>query len=147
MQKSTKSLAARIGKNACVRSWLSHAFGDAAHASLPFAGNGAAQALEDAAVLNRLFGEVVGKQLQMQAGAVEMALKAYDEVRRPRSQAVVELARKYGRIYAYAEDGMHEDPERMKAFFRQSAAFTNEFDVAGQNEQAVRRFEAHMEKN
>lgn len=32
--------------------------GDAAHASLPFAGNGVAQALEDAAVLNCLFDDV-----------------------------------------------------------------------------------------
>ncbi|GAB7364131.1 hypothetical protein MBLNU230_g4682t1 [Neophaeotheca triangularis] len=108
--------------------------GDAAHASMPFAGNGAAQALEDAAVLDALFGQV---------GRVEhvpAALAVFDQVRRKRSQEVVDLARKYGRIYAFAEDGMHEDPERMKGFFAQTAAFTNLFDCAKQNDEAVRLF-------
>ncbi|KAI0378618.1 FAD/NAD(P)-binding domain-containing protein [Hypomontagnella monticulosa] len=109
-------------------------FGDAAHASLPFAGNGAAQALEDAAVLDYLFGFVE------QPEQIERALQAFDEVRRPRSQAVVDLARKFGRVYAYAEDGMHEDPTRMKIFFAEMAAFTNEFNVKGQNELALKMF-------
>ncbi|KAI1800977.1 FAD/NAD(P)-binding domain-containing protein [Daldinia bambusicola] len=114
-------------------------FGDAAHASMPFAGNGAAQALEDAAVLDRLFSRVRGAGNGAQQ--IEHALLAFDRVRRPRSQAVVDLARKFGRVYAYAEDGMHEDPERMKRFFGEMAAFTNEFDVKGQNEAALKVFE------
>ncbi|KAK7751247.1 hypothetical protein SLS62_006792 [Diatrype stigma] len=85
--------------------------GDAAHAALPFAGNGAAQALEDAAVLDCLFGAVVGAdddgghRRRRKAMMIEDVLLAYDHVRRPRSQAVVDIARKFGRIYAYAEDG------------------------------------------
>ncbi|KAI1468599.1 FAD/NAD(P)-binding domain-containing protein [Daldinia caldariorum] len=113
-------------------------FGDAAHASMPFAGNGAAQALEDAAVLDCLLARVRRTDELLQ---VEHALLAFDRVRRPRSQAVVDLARKFGRVYAYAEDGMHEDPERMKRFFGEMAAFTNEFDVKGQNEAALKVFE------
>ncbi|KAI0909068.1 hypothetical protein F4823DRAFT_596490 [Ustulina deusta] len=109
-------------------------FGDAAHASLPFAGNGAAQALEDAAVLDCLFDHVE------KPGAVAPALQAFCRVRRPRSQAVVDLARKFGRVYAFAEDGMHEDPARMKTFFAQMAAFTNDFDVKSQNDEALRLF-------
>ncbi|KAI1104263.1 FAD/NAD(P)-binding domain-containing protein [Jackrogersella minutella] len=108
--------------------------GDAAHAALPFAGNGAAQALEDAAVLDSLLAHV------HRPDQIPRALAAFDEVRRPRSQAVVDLARKFGRVYAYAEDGMHEDPERMKGFFAEMAAFTNEFDVKGQSERALRVF-------
>ncbi|XXG99854.1 type II nitroreductase [Hypoxylon texense] len=81
---------------------------------------------------------------------VAAALEAYDAVRRPRSQAVVDLARKFGRVYAYAyaeeeeeEEGgrMHEDPARMEAFFGEAAAFTNQFDVVGQNERACELFE------
>ncbi|ORY62993.1 uncharacterized protein BCR38DRAFT_458248 [Pseudomassariella vexata] len=110
--------------------------GDAAHASLPFAGNGAAQALEDAAVLDALFAHVT------KPGQIEMALKAYDEVRRPRSQMVVEIARRFGRVYAYAEEEgrMHEDPEKMRKFFGEMGKVTNEFDVKGQNARAVRMF-------
>ncbi|KAI2608887.1 FAD/NAD(P)-binding domain-containing protein [Hypoxylon fragiforme] len=119
--------------------------GDAAHASLPFAGNGAAQALEDAAVLYHLFARGVASAAQ-----IGSALIAYDAARRPRSQRVVEVARRFGRVYAFAEeDGegegegrkmMHEDPERMREFFAEMARFTNEFDVEGQNEEALRVF-------
>ncbi|KAI0814386.1 hypothetical protein GGR55DRAFT_631642 [Xylaria sp. FL0064] len=115
-------------------------FGDAAHASLPFTGNGAVQALEDAAVLDCLFDNCVRKP-----GDVAPALQAFCRVRRPRCQAVVDLARKFGRVYAYAEDDMHEDPERMKAFFAQMAAFTNDFDVRSQNDDAVRLFRQLLE--
>ncbi|KAI0166774.1 FAD/NAD(P)-binding domain-containing protein [Hypoxylon sp. FL1284] len=109
--------------------------GDAAHAALPFAGNGAAQALEDAAVLDALLGAVRG------VDRLPAALRAYDAVRRPRSQAVVDLARRFGRMYAYAEDGApHEDPERMRAFFAEAAAFTNNFNVSAQNEAALKLF-------
>lgn len=127
--------------------------GDAAHASLPFAGNGAAQALEDAAVLHALFASSSSSSSFSPAdlhdegkGVVEKMFEAYDTVRRPRSQAVVDLARRFGRVYAYAEDGMHEDPVRMKAFFAEMSAFTNQFDVRGQNEEAVRTFEGLMMK-
>ena len=68
--------------------------GDAAHASMPFSGNGAAQALEDAAVLDHLFSRLTSPS------QIEAMFSAYDAVRRPRSQAVVELARKFGRMYA-----------------------------------------------
>ncbi|KAK8084778.1 hypothetical protein PG997_006049 [Apiospora hydei] len=132
--------------------------GDAAHASLPFAGNGAAQALEDAAVLHALFTTTCSSSTSSVpatittttdlhdrgAAAIEKMFEAYDTVRRPRSQAVVDLARRFGRVYAYAEDGMHEDPVRMKAFFAEMAAFTNQFDVRGQNEEAVRVFQGLM---
>lgn len=105
--------------------------GDAAHASLPFAGNGAAQALEDAAALCRLFKAVASK------GEVNQALVAYSTVRLPRSQDVVELARRFGRIYAYAEDGLHESPDKMKAFFAEAARFTNDIDIERQNQDAM----------
>ncbi|KAK5662685.1 hypothetical protein OQA88_8601 [Cercophora sp. LCS_1] len=112
--------------------------GDAAHASLPFAGNGAAQALEDAAVLDHLFGRV------KRASQVESAFKAFDAVRRPRSQAVVNLARAFGRVYAYAEGDMHENPQKMRDFFAGAAAFTNEVDLKKQNDDAMEMYERLM---
>jgi salicylate hydroxylase len=65
--------------------------GDAAHAMLPFAAQGAAMAIEDAAVLARL--------LCGDAGTVDSRLARYAAVRRPRVAAVVELARRNGAIY------------------------------------------------
>ncbi|KAK4182153.1 hypothetical protein QBC35DRAFT_396541 [Podospora australis] len=112
--------------------------GDAAHASLPFAGQGAAQALEDAAVLDNLFGRV------RQTAQIEHALNAYDAVRRPRSQAVVDMARKFGRVYSFSERTIHEDPEKMKDFFRTAGHFTNDFDLMKQNEAAVAKMEGSV---
>lgn len=109
--------------------------GDAAHAALPFAGNGAAQALEDAAVLDHLFGKVEKK------ADIEAALAAYDAIRRPRSQAVVDLARAFGRVYAYADKDICESPEKIRAFFARAATFTNEVDLKKQNDDAMAVYE------
>ncbi|KAB5559597.1 hypothetical protein GE09DRAFT_1220275 [Coniochaeta sp. 2T2.1] len=131
--------------------------GDAAHASLPFAGNGAAQALEDAAVLCHVFRELhaadtnvirvmdaVGRMVEKK-DLIHAIMHAYNHVRLPRSQAVVDLARKFGRMYAYAEDGLHEDPQKMKAFFADAARFTNDFDIDGQNTQASVAFRSFID--
>lgn len=109
--------------------------GDAAHAALPFAGNGAAQALEDAAVLDHLFGKVEKK------ADIEAALAAYDAIRRPRSQAVVDLARAFGRVYAYADKDICESPEKIRAFFARAAVFTNDVDLKKQNDHAMAVYE------
>ncbi|MEU7044804.1 FAD-dependent monooxygenase [Streptomyces varsoviensis] len=63
--------------------------GDAAHAMTPNLGQGACQALEDAAVL----------AAALAAGpTVESALARYDAERRPRSQSVARAARQAGRM-------------------------------------------------
>ena len=56
--------------------------GDAAHAMLPFLAQGAAQAIEDAAVLADCLRSA-------DAGSVEMALQSYEAVRRPRANNVL----------------------------------------------------------
>jgi salicylate hydroxylase len=66
--------------------------GDAAHAALPFAGNGVAQALEDAAVLSVLFRAIKRHE------QINTALRAYCRTRIGRSQAVVRLSRQFGRV-------------------------------------------------
>ncbi|MFF2503778.1 FAD-dependent monooxygenase [Streptomyces sp. NPDC058067] len=63
--------------------------GDAAHAMTPNLGQGACQALEDAAVLAAALAD---------GPAVESALVRYDAERRPRSQAVARAARQAGRM-------------------------------------------------
>lgn len=109
--------------------------GDAAHASLPFAGNGAAQALEDACVLDALLAHMNSKD---DAPAL---LKAFDVVRRPRAEAVGDLARRFGRIFACADPEVSGDIGKMKGFFKEAAAMTNEFDVGAQNLSAVEKLE------
>ncbi|GAB2587662.1 monooxygenase [Paractinoplanes abujensis] len=62
--------------------------GDAAHAMTPDLGQGAAMAIEDAATLTHLLG----------SSPVDEALRAYDVVRRRRTQAVARRARAMGRL-------------------------------------------------
>jgi salicylate hydroxylase len=79
--------------------------GDAAHAMLPFAAQGAGMAIEDAAVLAKCLGEAA----ETTAG-ITAALKRYARLRRARVSRVQRAARRAGRIYhltgpmAYARD-------------------------------------------
>jgi salicylate hydroxylase len=80
--------------------------GDAAHAMLPFAAQGAGMAIEDAAVLARCLGE----RIEESAAGIPAALKNYAQLRRSRVARVQRAARQSGRIYhlrgaaAYARD-------------------------------------------
>jgi len=110
--------------------------GDAAHACMPFVGQGAAQAIEDAAVLTAIF-----RRLES-TSQMEKALKAYDQVRRPRAQAVVTMGCDFGRLYDFALPGVEDDPVKMKQFMGKAAAFTNNADLAKQNQDALDAFKA-----
>lgn len=68
--------------------------GDAAHAMLPFAAQGAGMAIEDAAVLTRCLSEG--------AEDIATALQRYAGLRRERATRVQNLARQNGRIYHLA---------------------------------------------
>jgi salicylate hydroxylase len=71
--------------------------GDAAHASTPHQGAGAGQALEDAYILSTLLGD----SMTQSASDIPTAFKAYDAIRRPRSQKVVSTSRACGLTYAF----------------------------------------------
>jgi salicylate hydroxylase len=93
--------------------------GDAAHAMLPFAAQGAGMAIEDAAVLAKCLG-----QSQEEAGpTIAAAMQRYARLRRARVTRVQRAARRQGRIYhlsgpmAFARDLVIKamGPERMLA--------------------------------
>jgi salicylate hydroxylase len=69
--------------------------GDAVHAMLPFAAQGAGMAIEDAAVLAKCLGEGAGES----AAGIPAALKRYARLRRSRVARVQRAARQAGRIY------------------------------------------------
>jgi salicylate hydroxylase len=69
--------------------------GDAAHAMLPFAAQGAGMAIEDAAVLAKCLGGGVGENV----AAIPAALKRYARLRRSRVARVQRTARRNGVIY------------------------------------------------
>jgi salicylate hydroxylase len=76
--------------------------GDAAHAMLPFAAQGAGMAIEDAAVLAKTLGENALSQSRLDSPAgVAAALKTYAKLRRPRVDRVQRMARRQGQIYHF----------------------------------------------
>lgn len=85
--------------------------GDAAHATTPWQGSGAGMSLEDSLVLSTLLG---GAENPAEA---RIALQAYDRVRRPRTQRIVESSRGTGAILTGEEgkdpDGCLEAPGRL----------------------------------
>ncbi|KAL8797087.1 MAG: hypothetical protein Q9182_007257 [Xanthomendoza sp. 2 TL-2023] len=71
--------------------------GDAAHASTPHQGAGAGQALEDALIMCELLADDRIESMQ----DIPKAFRAYDAVRRPRSQRVVSTSRAAGQLYGF----------------------------------------------
>ena len=69
--------------------------GDAAHAMLPFAAQGAGMAIEDAAVLAKCLGETQNER----APSIALAMQRYARLRLPRVTQVQRAARQSGRIY------------------------------------------------
>ena len=82
--------------------------GDAAHATTPHQGAGAGQAIEDALVLSTLLGQV--KSL----ADIEDAFKAYDAVRRPRSQRVVTTSREASQLYELEHESIGFDLDKAR---------------------------------
>ncbi|KAI0837899.1 FAD/NAD(P)-binding domain-containing protein [Hypoxylon sp. FL0890] len=67
--------------------------GDAAHATTPWQGAGAGQAFEDAVIIGTLLANI------STADEIDAAFKAYDAVRRPRCQRVIDSSRGTGEIF------------------------------------------------
>ncbi|KAI8957192.1 FAD/NAD(P)-binding domain-containing protein [Daldinia sp. FL1419] len=110
--------------------------GDAAHATAPHAGNGAAQAIEDAAILSGVFAEVKSRD------QISAALKAFDQVRRPRSQKAVDITRQFGKLYSL--DDEERDIPSMMSQMKEGGMYTNGVDMKAQIEEAVLAFENYI---
>ncbi|KAH9902344.1 salicylate hydroxylase [Xylariomycetidae sp. FL2044] len=66
--------------------------GDAAHATTPWQGSGGGMSIEDSLILSSLLGHAKS------AAEAPVALQVYDQVRRPRTQRIVESSRSLGTI-------------------------------------------------
>jgi salicylate hydroxylase len=84
--------------------------GDACHPTLPHLAQGAAQAIEDAAVL----GVVLARIPDTSPESINKALRIYEEVRKERAETLVEMAAASGRALHLGEGAAKE--ERDKAF-------------------------------
>ena len=106
--------------------------GDAAHASTPHMGAGAGQAIEDAHVLV----ELLGDPRVTHARDVVAAFKAYDAVRRPRSQRVVTSSKEQADLLCLSLDGVGGDENKLRAAFEERLRWLWDGDVEGEVERA-----------
>lgn len=114
--------------------------GDAAHASTPHQGAGAGQAIEDAHVLAELLSDPrVGS-----ADDVVAAFRAYDEIRRPRSQRVVASSKENAYLLCLCLDGVGDDEEKLKITFQERMKWLWDLDVQDQVEQAREKMASYL---
>ena len=109
--------------------------GDAAHATTPFQGQGAAQAIEDARVLETLLGRV------RDAKHIPNAFAAYDQVRKARSQRVVTTSREAGLLFGMKGKGVGDDLEKLKEKTETRLNWVWNRDMEKQNAEATALYE------
>lgn len=106
--------------------------GDAAHASTPHQGAGAGQAIEDAHVL----AELIADDRVSRVEDVVAAFKAYDHVRRPRSQRVVTSSKDNAYLLCLCYDGVGNDETKLRESFSSRLGWLWNLDVQHQVEEA-----------
>jgi salicylate hydroxylase len=106
--------------------------GDAAHASTPHSGAGAGQAVEDAHVLVELLSDTSVQT----ADHVVAAFKAYDAVRRPRSQRVVTSSKENAELACLCYKGIGDDAEKLREMWDQRFKWLWDIDIQEQAENA-----------
>ena len=112
--------------------------GDAAHATTPYQGQGAGQAIEDALVLEVLLGRV------RDAKFIPNAFLAYDQVRKARSQRVVTTSREAGLMFAMKTKGVGDDLKKIKEKTETRMNWIWNRDLEKQNADAIALYEESL---
>ena len=108
--------------------------GDAAHATTPWQGQGAGQALEDALVLKHLFTDPSTSPNSTQ---IPNVFYAYDQIRRPRTQRVVKTSREAGILFAMRAAGIEDDTKKMSGELGKRMHWVWHRDLKAQNRAAA----------
>ncbi|KAI0435894.1 hypothetical protein F4803DRAFT_544062 [Xylaria telfairii] len=110
--------------------------GDAAHSTTPWQGSGGGMSIEDSLILSSLLGRT-----KVPSEAVT-ALQVYDQVRRPRTQRIVESSRATGTMLT----GKKEiDPETMRTFMSRWD-FIIDIDTEKHRDEAILLMEAKLKE-
>ena len=108
--------------------------GDAAHSTTPWQGSGGGMSIEDSLILSTLLGRA-----KTQAEALA-ALKVYDQVRRPRTQRIVESSRVTGDMLMGA---VKLDPKTLDSFMSRWD-FIVDIDMEKHRDEALQMMEAEL---
>lgn len=112
--------------------------GDAAHATTPFQGQGAGQAIEDALTLRAVLDAAKSRD------DIRFAFHAYDMARRARGDKVVSTSRYEGRVYGFMDPRIGSDLEKLEKEMEVSYQWMWKRDLKDQNEQAVKLMKEAM---
>lgn len=78
------------------------------------------------------------------ADDVVSVFKAYDDIRRPRSQRVVTSSKENADVLCLCFEGVGDDPEKLKKTFHERLRWLWDLDVQGQVEEARERMVEYL---
>lgn len=111
--------------------------GDAAHATTPHMGAGAGMAIEDGFILGRLLGAIDDP------ADLEGVFRAYDAVRRPRTQKVVEESKANVARYQAISTAKEEELEQLKKESQVEFGKIFDFDLDDSLSEAISALKGH----
>ncbi|KAI1656175.1 hypothetical protein F4813DRAFT_397624 [Daldinia decipiens] len=113
--------------------------GDAAHSTTPWQGSGGGMSIEDSLILSALLGRAKTPTEAL------TALKVYDQVRRPRTQRIVESSRITGNMLIGRSEETKLVPKMFKSFLSRWD-FIIDIDMEKHRDEALRMMEAGLKE-
>jgi salicylate hydroxylase len=107
-------------------------------------------AFEDSFILSNILGKILNEpstistaeseesEILSRNTKIESCFRAYDEVRRPRTQAVTRTSREMGQMLGFAGEGIGRDLEKMKANLDTRMNWIWDIDLLGKVEKGVK---------
>ncbi|KAI0015517.1 FAD/NAD(P)-binding domain-containing protein [Xylariomycetidae sp. FL0641] len=114
--------------------------GDAAHATSPWQGAGAGISIEDAFLIGHLLGKISS------AGEIDAAFKAFDALRRPRCQQVVDNGRRTGRLFCGQDEVAGLNAEKLSRELGLMFAPLGTLDLKSHKEDALGKMRTWLGK-
>ncbi|KAK3317115.1 salicylate hydroxylase [Cercophora scortea] len=113
--------------------------GDAAHATTPWQGAGAGQAFEDAVILGHLMSNLSSdpNDTTRPVDKIAAAFQAFDAVRRPRCQRVIDSSRSTGLLTCGQDPDVGLDPDKLRAAFAGRWNFIFSLDLEEYKQEAL----------
>lgn len=105
--------------------------GDAAHATTPWQGAGAGQAMEDAMILGHLLAHTTRKD------QISAAFEAYDKLRGSRCQQVIDSSRGTGQIFCGQNPETNLDPIKLRELVPPRWGFIMALDMQTHKQDAL----------
>ncbi|KAI1394474.1 FAD/NAD(P)-binding domain-containing protein [Hypoxylon trugodes] len=112
--------------------------GDAAHTTSPWQSAGAGMAIEDAFILGHLLGDISSVQ------EVNAAFRAFDALRRPRCQRVIDTGRKTGHLFCGQDEVAGLDARKLNESLGQTFAHVGSLNLESHKNDALKTMRAFL---